>query len=236
MKAYITGIGWLTATGLGRGDDPFTAPYLEVPVPSGSELFQSPDSRFGRMDRFSKTGVGAIAMALRDAGIAGNSKVLEAGLTASTRFGCIETDMEFFKTVLSEEGNWPSPHLFAYTLPSCFLGEAALRFGLTGPSYIVHSNNSFSLAGVEAAFREMEDSGIQLMVAGACDPALPPELEHQFEDYCRCFAGVAFVVLNSAPGPGTKRYAVIEEKSGEILVNNERVESLEKLIVRAKKL
>ena len=35
-------------------------------------------------------------------------------------------------------GRLSSPNLFAYTLPNSFAGEAALRFGLTGPTLVVN--------------------------------------------------------------------------------------------------
>ena len=230
MKIFVTGMGWLTAAGMGRGNDSFAAPPGLVRVPTGRELFHSPDARFGRMDKFSKTGVAAVSMALQDAGSAMGLEGLEAGIIASTRFGCIETDADFFRTVIAGAGKWASPQLFTYTLPSCFLGEAALRFGLTGPSYIVYSDACFSLDGVRAALQEMEDSGIGIMAAGACDPPLSEKLERKFDDQSQSPAGAAFIVLESAPGPEARKCSMIEEKSGNIFVNNIRVESLEKLI------
>ncbi|MFN2266751.1 MAG: beta-ketoacyl synthase N-terminal-like domain-containing protein, partial [Desulfonatronovibrio sp.] len=102
MKAFITGMGWITASGFGRGMKPFSAPEGDVKVPSRKEVFKDRDDRFGRMDPFSKVGLAAIAMALEDAGIAGDPEQNRtAGITASTQRGCIGTDVDFFHTVLA---------------------------------------------------------------------------------------------------------------------------------------
>ena len=53
-------------------------------------------------------------------------------ILAETYSGCLETDCDYFTTVIPEQGALASPQLFAYTLSNTFLGEAALRFGLTG--------------------------------------------------------------------------------------------------------
>ncbi len=46
--------------------------------------------------------------------------------------------MEYFEQVIANGGNLASPNLFALTLPNIFLGEAAIRFGLTGPGFAVN--------------------------------------------------------------------------------------------------
>lgn len=237
MNAFITGIGWLTAAGSGRGRGMgrfFSAPEGNVMVPSRKDVFRNRDERFGRMDPFSKVGLAAIAMALEDAGIAGDPwRNRTVGITASTQRGCLGTDVNFFQTVLADDGQWPSPHLFTYTLASCFLGEAALRFGLTGPSYILYEEKTFSLAGVRAALLELTDKDAHVMIAGACDLPLPRELLSDLDEYCPGPAGAAFIVVESTPGPESEVYAPIHEKSGAIFVNEAQVRSLDELIIRS---
>lgn len=236
MNAFITGMGWLTAAGVGRGRGmgPFSVPEGNVMVPSRKDVFRNRDERFGRMDPFSKVGLAAIAMALKDAGMYGvQGKDRIAGITASTQRGCLGTDVDFFRTVLADDGQWPSPHLFTYTLASCFLGEAALRFGLTGPSYILHDERTFSLAGVRAALLELTDKDAHLMIAGACDLPLPRELFSDLDEYCPGPAGAAFIVVDSNPGPESEVYVPIHEKSGSIFVNETQVGSLDELIIKS---
>ncbi len=236
MKACITGMGWLTATGMGKGAESFSAPEGEIMVPSRKDVFKHRDDRFGRMDHFSKVGLAAIVLALEDAGLAGSfGPKRTTGITASTQRGCLCTDVAFLQTVLADDGRWPSPHLFTYTLPSCFLGEASLRFGLTGPSYILHEESTFSLAGVRAALLELADKDADIMIAGACDLPLPPGLSSELDKHCPGPAGAAFIVLESSPGPQAVVYSTVEEKAGVILANQEPVASLEELIVRSQK-
>ncbi|MFN2269053.1 MAG: beta-ketoacyl synthase N-terminal-like domain-containing protein, partial [Desulfonatronovibrio sp.] len=207
-----------------------------VKVPSRKEVFKDRDDRFGRMDPFSKVGLAAIAMALEDAGIAGDlEQNRTAGITASTQRGCIGTDVDFFHTVLADNGQWPSPHLFTYTLANCFLGEAALRFNLTGPSYILHEENTFSLAGVRAALVELADKDADLMIAGACDLSLPHKLLSDFDGRCPGPAGAAFIVLSPARRTGSDGHALVQEKAGDIFVDGEAVSSLTELICRGQR-
>ncbi len=236
MQFGITGLGWLTATGRGRGTESFSAPEGDIMIPARKDVFKDRDERFGRMDPFSKVGLAAIALAVDDAGLAGYSgQDRITGITASTQRGCLCTDIDFFHTVLADDGKWPSPHLFTYTLPSCVLGEAALRFGLTGPSYILHEQETFSLAGIRSALWELTARDAQIMIAGACDLPLPLDSFPALEKYCPGSPGAAFIVLESSPEPEARVYATIQEKSDLIFVDGEQVDSLLELIVTAQR-
>ncbi len=95
------------------------------------EVFPEPNQRFGRMSDYAKLGLAAIAFALRDAGTGDLEHKRPIGVVASTRLGCLATDLEYHQTVLLQGGGLASPNLFAYTLANCFLGDAAIQFGLT---------------------------------------------------------------------------------------------------------
>lgn len=233
MQAYVTGMGWITAIGMGRGreTDHFSAPDGVVPIPSRRQVFQTPDDRFGRMDAFSKIGIAAIALALEDAALADFTEKRPIGIVASTQRGCLSTDMAYFNTVLADQGQWPSPHLFTYTLPSCFLGEAALRFGLTGPAYILHEPRTFSLAGIRAALRDLSDGEAGIMIAGACDLPWPGELAPMPDQHGDGAPGAAFIVLERYPRHESEPYSMLQGDSEEIFVGNYPMHSLDELIV-----
>ena len=65
-------------------------------------------------------------------------------IMASTVYGCLQTDADYYDTVRPEGGRLASPNIFAYTLSNTYLGEAAIYFGLTGAAFIIHEE---SLAG-----------------------------------------------------------------------------------------
>ncbi len=136
MRAEVLGIGWVTAAGMGRGRQaaPFALCPGELPPVARKDIFAEPDLRFGRLDGFSRLGLAAIALALQDAGLDAWTEKRPVALAAASRYGCLTTDADYFDTVLPQQGRLASPNLFAYTLPNCFLGEAAIRFGLTGPA------------------------------------------------------------------------------------------------------
>ena len=80
--------------------------------------------------------------------------------------GCLATDIEYYDTVLPEGGGLPSPNLFSSTLPTCFLGEAAIQFGLTGPTLIVNAPAEDALSGVRLALESLFWGECGTMLAG----------------------------------------------------------------------
>ena len=139
MKAFITGIGWVTATdmGCGRDHNRFEFKAGKLPDITRKNVFDAPYPHFGRLDRYSRLGLSAIAFALKDAILDRWTHPRPIGIIASTVHGCLDTDLDYYDTVIPEDGRLASPNLFAYTLPNSYLGEAAIRFGLTGASYVI---------------------------------------------------------------------------------------------------
>jgi 3-oxoacyl-[acyl-carrier-protein] synthase II len=95
-----------TAPGAGQGRErPFRFLQAEGPIqiPTG-EVLSFPLLRFGRMDTYSRLGVAAIGLALKDAGLLEWSDVREISVVASTVYGCLETDEAYYETVLPQGG------------------------------------------------------------------------------------------------------------------------------------
>ena len=176
LSAHITGIGWVTTQGFGWGGQggAFALIPGELPTLSRAELFDQPDRRFGRMDPFSRLGLAGITFALRDAGLEEWREKRPIGLVAATTYGCLATDRDYFATVIPDGGALASPQLFAYTLSNTFLGEAALRFGLTGEALVVSEPSPGGLAPLGLALENLAWEHAPAMVAGLCDLA-PPE-------------------------------------------------------------
>ena len=148
-----------------------------IPPVTREDVFPEPNLRFGRLPQYSRVGLAAVAFALRDAGMEHWETKRSAGLVASTRAGCLATDIEYYNTVLPEGGGVPSPNLFSSTLPTCFLGEAAIQFGLTGPTLIVNDPAEDALSGVRMALESLSWGECGTMLAGHIDlpagPAIP---------------------------------------------------------------
>src|SRR5512133_717981 len=141
MIAAITGVGWVLAESMGSGrqHQALQSKNGELPAITSRMVFGEVSPRFGRLDAYSKLGLAAIAFALKDARQDGLDEKRPAGVIVSSIYGCLATDMEYFEQVIANGGNLASPNLFALTLPNIFLGEAAIRFGLTGPGFAVNS-------------------------------------------------------------------------------------------------
>ncbi|MEG6551913.1 beta-ketoacyl synthase N-terminal-like domain-containing protein, partial [Desulfocurvibacter africanus] len=91
-----------------------------------------------------------------------------AGLAATTCVGCLRTDLDYFATAM-QGPILASPNLFAFTLPTSIVAEAAICFGLRGPTCMLHEPQAFGLTGVRAGLEALEFGEAELMLAGACD-------------------------------------------------------------------
>lgn len=178
MKARVRGMGWVTVDGLGRGREAGAFSLREgiLPPVTRKDVFSEPYNRFGRLDEFSRLGLAAIALALQDAGLDQWEAKRNIGIVSSTCFGCLKTDLAYYDTVIPDGGALASPNLFAYTLSNCFLGEAAIRFGLTGSGFVINEEDSQRLGGLRMAMESLAWGEADLMLAGFNDLEPPPEL------------------------------------------------------------
>jgi 3-oxoacyl-[acyl-carrier-protein] synthase II len=170
VKLNISGIGWVTSSGLGSGraGEPFAlGPGRLAPLKS-RQFLEAAHPRFGRFDTYAKAGFGAVALALRSAGLEHWSEKRAIGLVVGTRRGCLEADLAYYETAAFHGGTMASPNLFAYTLPGTMLGEASIQFGLTGPSFVV-DDGAGHLAGVHAALDLLRWGLCESAVAGWCE-------------------------------------------------------------------
>jgi len=226
---HVTGIGWISAQGSGRGrkDAHFEMVPGDLPPISRKAFFKTPYPRFNRMDEFSKLGVSAVALALRDAGLDKWTTKREVGIVITTLYGCLHTDLDYFETVLPEKGAFASPALFSYTLPNCFLGEAASRFGLTGPGYVVSRQEDTGLSCVKAVLEDMDITGIKSALAGICDLGNPAN----FPLDLNITPGAAFMVIESKPRADFESYGTIHlNRAEEIFFDGRKMSDFGALI------
>lgn len=225
----ITGIGWIYGgnSGEGRKNTRFKVGSVKLPPISRKTFFQAPYPRFNRMDEFSRLGVSVIGLALQDAGMDEWTAKRAVGVVVSTVYGCLHTDLDYFETVIPEQGAFASPALFSYTLPNCFLGEAAARFGLTGPGYVVSQSDDTGLSSVKAVLEDMDCMGLKTALAGTCDLGRPPG----FPVAPNITPGAAFMVVESQPRTELDCYGTIHlNRAQEILFNGSNVSGFRSLI------
>ena len=224
MEVFLTGIGWVTSTGFGWGKQGGECSLSSLPLtaPSRKDIFPEPNQRFGRMSEYSKVGLGAVALALRDAGLETWSAKRSIGVVAATQLGCLATDLDYHRSVLLEGGGLASPNLFAYTLDNCFLGEAAIQFGLTGSSVAINETRN----GLDSLCIAIEDLALgeaDTMLAGICDLAVPEFFAGQVE----LMPGAIFVVLSADQNSATQTYGTLTlSDDNRLLYNGLAVPSL----------
>jgi len=227
MKAWINGIGWATTRGCGSGRQAQEQPLWpgELPIPTRKMVFEKVDSRFGRLDDFSRIGLAAVTFCLRDAGAEEWQEKRPIGILASSRYGCLATDLDYLQTMLPDQGKLASPNLFAYTLPNCFLGEAALRFGLTGNTLVLNRRDPSRLSALRMAIEELSWSGQQAVLAGCCDLNPPPELADGDD-----LPGALFLLLGREPLTGSAPYGELELRGEELTIAGNPVADLPGLV------
>jgi 3-oxoacyl-[acyl-carrier-protein] synthase II len=181
-----------------------------IPPVTREDVFSKPNLRFGRLPQYSRVGLAAVAFALRDAGMEHWETKRSAGIVASTRAGCLATDIDYYDTVLPDGGGLPSPNLFSCTLPTCFLGEAAIQFGLTGPTLIVNDPGEDALGGVRMALESLSWGECETMLAGHID--LPAQTA--IPGIRPLYSGGLFLVLEKARGSDAIGYGTLDLGDG----------------------
>ena len=100
MRLDIKGIGWVTPSGIGSGqrDETLVLGPGKLPALKSRLFLETPHPRFGRFDLYAKAGFGAIALAMKSAGLDQWTQKKAIGLVAGTRRGCLAADLAYFKT------------------------------------------------------------------------------------------------------------------------------------------
>lgn len=225
MTAAITGIGWINAGGIGCGKEQrhFDMPEGILPNLTGKTAFSRPCPRFGRMDRYTQLGLSAIAFALRDAGIELWDRKRNIGIIATTVNGCLDTDIRYYDTVISEAGKLASPSLFAYTLPSTFLGEAAIQFGLQGTSFTISESSDSSLWGLRMALINLATDEFDKMLCGICEIDCPSF----YSKFGRKIPGALFLLLEKRDSDAKGSYGDLRlSGNGDIVFNGNPVKNI----------
>jgi 3-oxoacyl-[acyl-carrier-protein] synthase II len=222
---YITGLSWITAGGTGRGNsnDPFDFSKGVIKDISGIDFPVDPCFRKGRLDRFSMLGLQAITNALYDAGLYEWDKKRDTGIVASTIYGCLKTDLDYYDSVTALNGNLPEPNLFTHTLSNIFLGYASILFGLTGPNYIYYEKSNDGRSALLSAVESISFGECDTMLAGICDIEPPPDpAEPEMPA-----PGSIFVVIEKNPSREKERFGRLSMDSmGNILLNNTVINSI----------
>lgn len=218
MTAAITGIGWVTGGGHGWGSSGRLLKTGDGPLSplTRKDVFPEPNQRFGRQSAYSRLGLAAIAFALRDAGLEQWSEKRPVGIVAASQLGCLATDLDYYHTVLPAGGGLPSPNLFAYTLANCFMGEAAIQFGLTGSTQVINPPDQSGLDSLRLALESIAWGEHDTMLAGICDLPAPAAVRDSVDP----MPGALFMVLTRSPAVKDSGYGSLAFSEEGALLHN----------------
>ena len=173
MSISIRGIGWLTKDAYGCIAKGEHAAYGDASGPDAlakQGIFSYPVKNFGRFDRISRMTCFAVALALKDAGIAYSAdRKQDIGIIATSAEGSLRTDMEYFRDYLACGRTLSRGNLFIYTLPSSPAGEAAIHFGFLGPMLYAGGGENSLLTVLDTAAEMARAGEATMMVAGKAD-------------------------------------------------------------------
>ena len=219
----------MTAAGMGRGrvHQSFAMPWGPLPAIDPADMFKRPYPNFRRMDEYSRLGLTAVALALTDAGLAEWTRKRDIGIIASSFYGCLGTDIEYYKTVIPDRGAQASPALFSYTLANSFLGEAAIRFGLTGINYVITEQRPTELAALQIALDHMTRGDTAQILGGVCDVGCPSI----FNKPDKVPPGAVFLMLENSPAKERSSYGtLLFNSTGNLLFNGSEIKDLTTLV------
>ncbi len=98
--------------------------------------------KFYKMDLYSKAALITTEMLINNGGPElENIKGAETGVVLSNATGSLATDRKHQDTISEENGWFPSPAVFVYTLPNIMAGEVCIRYGITGEQIFFISGN-----------------------------------------------------------------------------------------------
>jgi Beta-ketoacyl synthase, N-terminal domain len=212
MSAYLVSYAEVSARGIGqmwadgkRMIDKFTRwetvgaadPDVSgLPPLKGRYFCTEPTPRFGRMDLLCKLGLCAAELCMAHAPELTRKDV---ALIGGSMLGCLEVDAQYHDTLLKGGPAGASPALFVYTLPSMFLGEIAIKFGLRGRTSYINAGTLSAIAAFANGVRLIETGREQavLVVAAEASGTAAGQLELNSLGY----SGAAAWLL-TAQGPG----------------------------------
>ena len=229
MTVFITGLGWVTSKGMasGRNGKPFSLESGKLPRIERKDVFDQPTPHFGRMDGFSRLGLCAVALALKDAELDRWTEKRNMGVIAQSKWGCLKTDSDYYRTIMKHGGAMASPAVFSYTLPNCFLGEVAVSFGLSGTGFVINDSSPHGLTGIQAGLSAMLSGESEKMICGVCD--LEPPLE--IPPSGPVLPGAVFLVLEKHPDTVRTPYGSISlDPKGALLLDHQAVVNIETLV------
>jgi 3-oxoacyl-[acyl-carrier-protein] synthase-1/3-oxoacyl-[acyl-carrier-protein] synthase II len=180
------------------------AGWARVSTADAAELATAlgiPRDRLGRVDALCRLGLAAVAALARDIS---RERLAGAGIVAGQALATIETNDAYAARLRARGAAAAEPRVFPATSPNALVGECAIAFGLTGPSFAVGAGLDAGIEALAAAAELVSAGDADRVVVVAADDAGPAA-----RDLVRCagwegraLAAGAVALLVAADGGG----------------------------------
>ena len=194
-RTAVLGVGWVNAQawgGIRRGASVAYAGLSDLrALWRHAPLFAYPVKSIGRFDLASLATCYAVALALRDAGVAyAEGRRQAIGLLGTDAEGALAANRAYFTDYVRNGRTLGRGNLFIYTPPSSPLAEAAIHFGLSGPTLYVGAGATRRADALRIAGQWVEE--------GACDAAVVVDRDAQAAAGWLLGAGPGLCALDEA--------------------------------------
>ena len=136
--------------------------------------------KFYKMDPFSRLTMLACSLLMGTARSTAQDGD-RCGILLFNRSGSILQQRRHIESIKSEEGFYPSPAIFIYTLPNIVMGEIAIKYGFKGETslYILGRKDEGLMSSVREA--TIHTSGLQTLITGWVECDREDDFEADFE-------------------------------------------------------
>jgi 3-oxoacyl-(acyl-carrier-protein) synthase len=181
QRVVVTGVGPVSPAAVGEGE--FWRLFREhvegrSPAPAAGALPATAPAldvrRFRHADTLTRLVLGAVALALGDAGLepatGGDEGV---GIALGTGFGCLAANLEYLHGILARGARFGNPVIFQNTVPNASTGYASIAHGLRGPTATFSAGLTAGLEALDFAFRQVAERRVPAMVVVSADQFFP---------------------------------------------------------------
>ena len=104
----------------------------------------------------------------------------KTGITLGNTFGCLSTDLRYAESVVD---GFPSPSLFATTLPSSPIADIAIMFKLKGPDRTIADTTIPGLLALDNAMHILSSNKADAMIAILVNGIEPNKVDMSFVNF-----------------------------------------------------
>lgn len=173
-NVFLRGGGWISSEAYGSlaARPRFSVDSIAFQYPDLKSTLDELPARFGRFDTYTRLVFSSAVLALSDAGMLGRDDLKDVGVIVASRGECYDMDSEYYETTIDGAGEFTSPNLFSYTLPNVVLGEIAVYFRFTGPTFCTgNEKGAEGAAALDAAYAMLRAGRTKRVLVSFCESA-----------------------------------------------------------------